>query len=317
MTSPSELERFRHNAGIDPHLHAWGWEVPVDLFLVATAAGVMVLAAALSLRAEDAERSRPVRWLRFAPLVLLGLAMSALLLDLSKRLHAFRFYTTFEWTSPMSWGSWLLLLTFPTVALWGLVGLTDPELDALRRWGPLRPVAEPLRRLREWALDHARALDRACLGLGLALALYTGVLLGTLGARAAWSTLLLAPLFLASGLASGAALLLLFRLADGEVWRVRRWSLAAIGTQLGVLLLYLVALGTGGGAAGREVMQLFLGGRYTATFWTLVVIVGLAVPLVLQGLEARRGQRSNPLAPVLVLVGAFSLRWILVAVGQL
>jgi len=58
------------------------------------------------------------------------------------------------------------------------------------------------------------------------------------------------------------------------------------------------------------------GGQYTATFWSLVVIAGLLVPLLLESLEARRQLRHTAIAPVLLLVGGLSLRWILVLAGQ-
>jgi formate-dependent nitrite reductase membrane component NrfD len=60
----------------------------------------------------------------------------------------------------------------------------------------------------------------------------------------------------------------------------------------------------------------FLGGPYTATFWSLVVIAGLLVPLLLETVEALRRLRPTVLASVLVLVGGLSLRWILVVAGQ-
>ena len=56
------------------------------------------------------------------------------------------------------------------------------------------------------------APDRLVLGIGLGA--YTGVLLGTLGARPAWSSAVLGPLFLVSGLSTGAALMMLFSLGS-------------------------------------------------------------------------------------------------------
>ena len=48
-------------------------------------------------------------------LVFLSLACSSLFLDLSHKLYVWRLYTTFQITSPMSWGSWILLLVYPAL----------------------------------------------------------------------------------------------------------------------------------------------------------------------------------------------------------
>ena len=104
MADPmSELEVARHNIGIDPQLHVWGWEIPVYLFLGGMAAGVMILTSLLALRSE--ERSHASRWLAFAPAILVSLGMGALFLDIDFKLHVLRFYAAFRWTSPMSWGA--------------------------------------------------------------------------------------------------------------------------------------------------------------------------------------------------------------------
>ena len=63
---------------------------------MAPSAGLMILSAVLDLSDPGGRRSRPARWLRFAPVVLLGQAMTALLLDLSNKLNAFRFYLSFQ-----------------------------------------------------------------------------------------------------------------------------------------------------------------------------------------------------------------------------
>jgi formate-dependent nitrite reductase membrane component NrfD len=61
---------------------------------------------------------------------------------------------------------------------------------------------------------------------------------------------------------------------------------------------------------------LFLGGSFTALFWSLVIIAGLVVPALLETLEFRWGLKSSIVAPLLLLVGGLSLRWILVLAGQ-
>ena len=60
-----------------------------------------------------------------------------------------------------------------------------------------------------------------------------------------------------------------------------------------------------------------MGGPYTLVFWTLFIGVGLLIPLLLEILEISGINRSLAiLAPVLVLIGGFALRQIVLDAGQ-
>jgi formate-dependent nitrite reductase membrane component NrfD len=307
----NELDIARHSRLVDPQLHVWGWEIPVYLFLGGMAAGVMILTALLSAR-ED--RSRAARWLPFLAPVLVSLGMAALFLDLSHKLHVWRFYLAFRWTSPMSWGAWILLVVYPVTILQGLAGLEPDQVDALAaRAGPLAPLVT---RARRYATAREACMRGWAIGAGVALGVYTGILLSTLGARALWGSALLGPLFLVSGLSTGAAVLMLFRVTPEERGFLARWDLLAIGLEVALLVLFLVGLATAD-RRGHEAAALLLGGRFTAQFWALVVVAGLAIPALLEVLEMRLHLRATWVAPALVLLGGLSLRWILVAAGQL
>ena len=261
----TEIETFRHTA-----MHIWGWEIAVYLFLGGLAAGTMVLSSVLG------PKSRAARLLIFAAPAALSIGMFALFLDLENKLHVYRFYLAFRLTSPMSWGSWILLLIYPATILYGF-----------------RPT---------------ELLRRTNLILGIALGAYTGILLGTLAARAAWNSLFLAPLFLVSGVSTAAALAMLLPLKEEERAAFRRWDLAAIGVEAVLLALFFLDLRNGASA-------LFFGGPYTAVFWSLVVIAGLVIPALLEGFEARAKVHAA-VAPLLVLAGGLALRWIFVLAGQ-
>ena len=92
----NEIEVFRQTAGIDPHLHIWGWEVPVYLFLGGVTAGLMILNALLGKGVANERMSNAMRRLPFAAPVLLSIGMFALLLDLEYKAHVYRFYTSFQ-----------------------------------------------------------------------------------------------------------------------------------------------------------------------------------------------------------------------------
>lgn len=309
----NELDVARHSRMIDPQLHIWGWEIPVYLFLGGMAAGVMILSALLWMKRE--ERSPAARWLAFAAPVLVSVGMGALFLDLSHKLFVWRFYLAFRWTSPMSWGAWILVLVYPVSLAGALAGLDAAQAErAIALCGRVG-LAGVARALRDLGLAHAARLRWLMVGTGAALGVYTGILLSTLGARALWSSALLGPLFLVSGVSTGAALLLLFPLDPEEHHLVAAWDRLAIALEVVVLSLVLVGLATSG-AGGRAAAGLLLGGPYTAPFWALVIAAGLAVPFLLGTLEVRLKLRPTVAAPVLVLVGGLALRWILVVAGQ-
>jgi protein NrfD len=305
-----ELDVARHSNLIDPRLAIWGWEIAVYLFLGGLAAGVLVLTA---LPAPEGRRSRALRRLAFAPLLLVTVGMAALFLDLGQRLHVYRFYLAFRWTSPMSWGAWILLLVYPAALLVALAGLAADEVERLAAGA--RALGGPVRALRGFAEAHEAGVRRVGVVAGIGLGVYTGILLSTLGARPLWGSALLGPLFLTSGLSTGAALLLLAPLDAAERHRLARWDRVVIVVELALLALYLVGLATGG-AASRAAAGALLGGAYTAPFFALVVVAGLAVPLLLGVLEVGLRLRTTAAAPVLVLLGGLALRFILVAAGQ-
>ncbi|RME26075.1 MAG: hypothetical protein D6798_07470 [Deltaproteobacteria bacterium] len=308
-TTLIETVSGRHNPMIDPHMHIWGWEIPVYLFLGGLVAGIMVLVPLLELRTN--ERSKG---LQHAPLVaagLLSLGMLSLLLDLEYPAHVYRFYTTFQPTSPMSWGSWVLMLVYPALILSWLGGLTQETRDRLGRL--------PGSGLVQWALEfatiHRTGILWLTIVLGVALGTYTGLLLGTMEARLQWHTATLGPLFLTSGISTGAAFLMLMPAEEDRLNRLVRWDSIAIVVELGLIGAMLLGFATGG-TTGLIAVKTVMGGEWTPWFWSLVVVAGLAVPLALNLTEIRQHVHMTLFSPLLVLGGGFALRWILVMAGQ-
>lgn len=312
-----EVNVNRHSHLIDPHLEIWGWEVAAYLFLGGVAAGIMIFAALASRGRAVESLSKALRWAPFAAPILVSVGMLCLFFDLENKLHVYRFYLAFRPASPMSWGAWVLILIYPAAFLWALASLTSNEADRLAGWGPLGSTGagKLLLRVRELGVERLSALRWVNVALGVTLGLYTGILLGTLEARPIWNSTLLAPLFLVSGLSTGAAFLMLFPLGDGEHRTLRRWDLIAIGAEVVFLSLFFLDRVTSG-AAGEAVFDRFFGGDLTPYFWALVVAMGLAVPVALELFESRRHLKPTLAAPILILIGGLALRWLLVLGGQ-
>ena len=298
-------------------IEVWGWEIAVYLFLGGLVAGLMILTAALELKTGKRPQTRRMRCMPFFGLGLISLGMVALFLDLHYKVHFWRFYLAFRPTSPMSWGAWILLLIYPTGLLLGLGGLPDATRERLRGWKPIRSLR--LGRLLEWAWKkadaHRRGLLWTSVAVGAALGIYTGLLLGTMVARIQWNSAVLGPLFLFSGLSTGAAFLLLFRPGKEEQRLLVRWDMLAIGGELFFLVLMLINF-AGGNLTAQMAGQNLMGGDWTAPFWGLVIFTGLVVPLAMEGVEIVRRLPMTLVAPVFVLVGGIALRGVLLAAGQ-
>ncbi|MFC2119688.1 NrfD/PsrC family molybdoenzyme membrane anchor subunit [Bacteroidota bacterium] len=110
-----EITTTRSNHLIDPIFHAWGWEIPVYLFLGGMVAGMMIISGYFLFSGRYKETNCSCYYLPRMSFILLSLGMLALFLDLEHKLYVWRLYTTFEITSPMSWGSWILIIVYPVL----------------------------------------------------------------------------------------------------------------------------------------------------------------------------------------------------------
>lgn len=309
----SEFVTTAHSPATDPHLHVWGWEIPVYLFLGGFTAGIMVLSGWALWKGRRNPRPHTTFALASSGLFLLGLAtislgMLALFLDLGHKLYVWRLYLTVEPWSPMSWGAWILLLVYPVLAAGVLL---DPP-KALVRWAPaLRPAVDWMT-ARDW-VRHATGF--VSIATGVALGVYTGILLSALGARPLWSSALLGPLFLVSGLSTAAAFAHWASPEPEERVRLAWLDNLFLTVELGLIGLLLIGL-LSSTAVHAEAARLLLGGPYTAVFWVGVVFMGILLPLAIQTLAVTHRIVHTPIAPILVMLGGLALRFVIVSAGQ-
>ncbi|NQU48549.1 MAG: polysulfide reductase NrfD [Planctomycetes bacterium] len=306
-----ETTTTRVNGHVDPVLNVWPWEVPADLFLAGLVAGLLVIFSAVVLLRKEEKFPTVVKWAPVYAIPLLSLGLFLLFLDLSYKLHAFRFYTTFQVSSPMSWGSWLYLSVFAVGGLQFAYTLAENQAWRSTRLGKLF--------FWKWfegfEVSTRRKLAWGSLVAGIGLGTYTGVLLSTMPSRPLWNSGLMGPLFLISGIAAACALMMLTSRQSQERQSLLRILLPAVLLNLVFVLMWVVDM-SHGNATNLEASQMLLGGSYTAAFWALVVVVGLLVPTVLQ-VQAMRGRwKLSLVAPVLVLFGGLALRVLLVQAGQ-
>jgi protein NrfD len=336
-----EITSTRHNPLIDPSLGVWSWEIPLYLFVGGIVAGMMVLGGLAMLRLARGEDPRRYFSMQ-SPLlafVLMNIGMLALLLDLTHRLYVWRIYMTFQVTSPMAWGSWVLIIVYGVLLVSALIRLPDAWPWAGRKLPVLHQLSDAIVGKPQWIA----VLGWANLVLGIGLGIYTGILLNTMVARPLWNSAILGPLFLVSGLSAGvatmhiAATLLQGRSApQGMVGGALSALLQPMGphhpekhtahalvrydqmflvAELVFIAILLINLHTSS-ASHAIAASLITSGPYALAFWVGVVGVGVLLPLAWQGLELSNKVAHTVVPALLVLAGGFTLRWVMVKAGQ-
>jgi formate-dependent nitrite reductase membrane component NrfD len=282
-----------------PH---WRWLIVFYFYLGGIAGGAYFLAGLVDLfgRRTDRTLARLGYLIAFPLVVVCGVL---LIVDLSRpdrfwhmliQVNTLR--PMFKSYSPMSLGSWGVLL-FGAFSFFSFLGALA-ERDA-SRWPALRILRTP---------GILGGLVTILGGiLGLFLAGYTGVLLSVTN-RPIWAdTTLLGLTFLISGTSTAAALLILLG------WR-RRDTLTGVralerfdGWLLVIELVALIALVFSLG----EIAKLWLG-RWGALLIFGVVGLGIVIPLLIFWRPRVLGATSGPIGAVLVLVGGFLLRVVVI-----
>jgi formate-dependent nitrite reductase membrane component NrfD len=310
----NELYLTARNPMVEPHLHAWGWEIPVYLFLGGWVAGILVLCGWALFKGRRYSAGSASFALASSGLFVLGLAalsagMLALFLDLEHKTHVWRLYATFQPWSPMSWGAWILVLVYPVLVAGVLL---EPPAALLAHVPALGAVTRRL----NGDIRRRRAIGVVSMVAGVALGVYTGILLSALGARPLWSSALLGPLFLVSGLSAAAAFAHMVSPDREERETLARFDNLFLMLELAVIVLFLIGLANAT-AVHAQAAALLLGGPMTAVFWVGVVGLGIVLPLVIQSLAVTHRIAHTPVAPLLVLAGGLALRFVIVAAGQL
>ncbi len=304
----SEITTTRHNDMIDPFLQIWGWEIPLYLFLGGLVAGMMIISGYFLFTGRYREDQSSCRYLPFISFVLLSLGMTALFLDLEHKLYVWVLYTTFQITSPMSWGSWILILVYPILIANMLIGIPQQYVDKY-------PVLQILQEKIATKELNLKSIGMANILFGIMLGMYTGILLSSLGARPLWSTSLLWVLFLTSGLSGAAAFVHMVTKDQYEKVLLARGDILFLSFELLVIVMMLFSLVTTS-EVHRNAAMLLLNGDYAAGFWVFVIGIGIVIPLFLQLLSVNNKIKHSIIAPVLVITGGLVLRFIIVSAGQ-
>jgi len=275
-----------------PH---WAWLIILYFFVGGIAGGGSLLAAIVDW--FGAPEDRPVARTGYNVAAVGAIISGALLtIDLGRPLRFWHMLfqsanfptLMFKGWSPISFGAWGIFLFGLFSVLAALGGMAEEG----RLHNPaLRAVGDAVRGTLAKVVGGVAGL------LGLFIAGYTGVLLSVTN-RPIWADgPWLGALFLASGVSTGAATLILLAPGRGateqSLARLSAFDTKALVVELLVLVLFVASLGA--------VNRVWL------SFWGLVLLVGVGFG-ILAPLRMHAQRRSLAGAARLVLLGGFLLR---------
>jgi Ni/Fe-hydrogenase subunit HybB-like protein len=249
--------------------------------------------------------------LRFKPLGKIGVVMATLLLviapmillvDLEQPLRFWHLILYLRITSPITWGTFLLTLYPMNCVVYGYF-MFKGDLKRTKIFG--------------------------LIGIPLALMVhgYTGFILALGKARVLWNTAIMPPIFLVSAMVSGLAMMILVVIIKDYVIQRKRehdpqllydlgkFLVASIVLDLILIGIDLMVLLTSHTEAYKAALML-LGGEFSHLFLGIEVLLGAVIPLILLlSPFTRRWIPSLVIASILVMIGIFAMRYIMVVGG--
>lgn len=278
----------------------WGWYIVVYFFLGGIAGGAAFLSGLLDLLGNRLDR-RMTRIGYLIALVAIIIGGPLLIVDLTRPERFWHMFwksdtggLMFKYYSPLSLGVWIIAGFVLFVVLAAAASLADAGV-----------LPRGLAVLGEGVLGKIIALG--CIITGSALAGYTGLVL-TVTNRPLWAdTIWIALLFLLSGISAGGAAMLLFGWRRGHPGTVR-WleEMGNYSSVLELIVLVIIAASIWG------VASVVWNGTWGAILLFGVIFLGILVPLAFFFRPRALGMATVPVAALLVLLGSFLLRTVII-----
>ncbi len=272
-----------------PHI-AYNWIIVVYFFLGGLGAGAFLLSVTANYWKQEFKPIAKVASV-VAP-VAIAIGLFFLWIDLGKPFRAWRLFLSFNPTSAVSWGVWFLNIFF--------------VLSAVYAWFLAKGQA-----------SKAKLAAYAGLPFAVLVGTYTGVLLTQSPGRVLWHSALIPVLFLNGGLVSGMAATMLLSVGRqskemlSKLGKVAGWLVLL---ELGLVVIEVIVL-FNGGIEGVEVAKALLAGAFSFLFLGVEIVLGAVIPLLIL-LRSKANSVALAVASALVLVGVFTMRYIIVIGGQ-
>ncbi|MGA2954498.1 MAG: NrfD/PsrC family molybdoenzyme membrane anchor subunit [Thermodesulfobacteriota bacterium] len=232
----------------------------------------------------------------------LVMAPLALLVHVGQPFKAWHLFVHLNITSPITWGSFLLTLYPINCVIYGFFMFRGNK-PKTRLFGTI--------------------------GIPLAIFVhgYTGFILALGKARALWNTALMPFLFLISAMVSGIALMILISIVKDRFFSKEKTINRELVFGLGQLLVAMILIDLFlvlsdvlvllvSHAEAQEVAHLILTGKFSFYFLVVENIMGKIIPAIILLVPRFRNLATVTVASVLVVVGIFFMRYVVVVGGE-
>ena len=283
------------------HQEAFGIFIAVYFYLTGLSAGSFILSTLAY--GFGMEQYKPLGRVGVVlATVLLIIAPLFLLLHIGVPHRAWHLFVYLNFESPITWGSFLLILYPVNCIIYGYFMFREKK-KLTRLFG--------------------------LIGIPLAISVhgYTGFILAFGKARALWNTALMPILFLVSAIVSGIALMILVCIIKDRFFSKQKKIDYPLLENLGKMLAWVIVfdlflVGSDilvlliSHSDAQEVAHLLLTGRFFPLFLIVENLLGKIVPFILLVVPRFRNLATMIMASVLVIVGIFFMRYVVVVGGE-
>jgi tetrathionate reductase subunit C len=272
---------------------AYDWMIVTYFFLGGVSAGAYMFSVAANYWKKEFKPLAKTAAI-LAPIALAA-GMLFLLVDLGKPFRMWRLFLSFQPTSAIYWGTWLLsIFLLSSLAYAWLINKGEDE----------------------------RAKKYAYLGLPFAfsVAVYTAIILAQSPGTALWRHIIaiLPWLFFVGGLISGIALVILVSAGRADsllLAKLGRFIAWCVLLEVVIIFIDVVIL-FNGDITAVESAKSFLVGEFSFLFWVFEIIFGSLIPVFIL-LRIKASAKGLAVASMLILLGIYVMRYIVVVGGQL
>lgn len=278
------------------HEQPFGLLIVMYFFIAGLSAGCLLISTLWTVFKCDNMKvlAKPAAYLSLitfmpAPVVLIG--------DLASPLKFYLLMFNFNPMSMMAWGTWIVSFYGMVLALYCFIMWQNREVN--------------------------RGIGLASVFLAVALATYTGLLLGTVPSKALWSSALIPVLFLVSGLVCAIALLTIIGALVPESIKKQTAAASLALKKMKPMLVFGEAMLIGfhllviafASINGSETVKHLLTGDRWFMFMVVQIGIGIVVPTIIM-LMGNKNSLSAAAAGLASIIGVFALRMNIVIGGQ-
>jgi formate-dependent nitrite reductase membrane component NrfD len=149
--------------------------------------------------------------------------------------------------------------------------------------------------------------------MAFGVAIYSGFVVGYVGAIKIWNSAIIPILFVVAGITGGLALLMVISVGNSALSADVAVALKYVLIAYAVFVTIYLWVATYENTAARDSAMRILRGNIASVFWSLVVLLGIAIPIIM--LFASSSTAVLVIAGILAIIGGVALRYSILKAG--